>query len=213
VGETTTTLGPPSSSGEATAARVTAQINALGEIMPSQLLFGAPATAQDKPTIYCSDAVATSKSLATFSDLAAVADVITLGSTTEFATGDPFGLAGFTQMYGTTFGKVVTLDATKVTDAISKGEVDCGVVQSLDVTITDQLSVLEDDLGLATDDAVIPLLSSAAATPGATQIIDSVSSALGTGDLRDMMRRIISDGQAPNAVAGEWLRLAGVATQ
>ena len=86
-------------------------------------------------------------------------------------------------------------------------------MHSLDFTITDQMSVLEDDRGLETDQAVIPLLSASAATPGATQVIDAVSKALGTGDIREMMRRIVASRQAPNVVAGEWLRSSGVTTQ
>ena len=103
VGETTSTLAPPSSSGEATANRITKQINAIGEILSRSLLFGAPATAQDKTTIYCSNKVASANQLATFSDLAGAAGHLTLADTAEFEHGDPFGLAGFTTLYGTTF--------------------------------------------------------------------------------------------------------------
>ncbi len=204
---------PPTSSASATADRVTKQINALGEITPRQLLFGAPALAQDKPAIACSKIVATTNSLATFSDLAASADHLTLATTTEFETGKAFGLSGFTKLYGATFQKTVTTDPSKVTGSITKGDVDCGVVRTLDPTVTADMSVLEDDLGLATDEAVIPLLAGTAASPGAMQIIDSVSKVLGMGELRDMLQHVIVNKEAPNIVAGAWLRAAGVTTQ
>lgn len=200
---TTTTLGPPVSSGAATAARVTGQVNALGEILPKSLQFGAPAIAQDKGTIFCSKLVATTNSLATFSDLAGAASRLTLGTTADFAAGDPFGLAGFKT--------VTTLDPGKVPDAITAGTVDCGVMDTLDIGVTAEMSILEDDRGLATDEAIVPLLSAAGASPGATQIVDSVSAKLLTGDVREMLRRIAVDKQAPNVVAGAWLSAAGLA--
>ncbi len=211
VSATTTTLGPPVSSGAATAARVTGQVNALGEILPKSLQFGAPAIAQDKGAIYCSKLVATTNSLATFGDLAGAAARLTLGATADFSTGDPFGSAGFTKVYGATFKSVTTLDAGKVAEAIAKGTVDCGVMDTLDIGVTADMSILEDDRGLAIDEAIVPLLSSAGASPGATQIIDSVSAKLLTGDLREMLRRISVDKQAPNVVAGAWLSAAGLA--
>jgi glycine betaine/choline ABC-type transport system substrate-binding protein len=212
-GETTTTLGPPSSNGQATADRVTKQVNAIGEIIPSELVFGAPAPAQDKLTVYCSKPVATTNSLATFSDLAGAADHLTLGDTPDFEKGDQFGLAGFTKLYGASFQKVITLDPTKVVNAITNGDVDCGIVRTLDYTVTANMSTLEDDLGLATDEAIVPLMAGHSATPGATQIIDSVSKVLGTGDLREMMRRIEVDKQSPNIVAADWLQAVGIPAQ
>ena len=210
---TTTTIAPPVSSGQATAARLAAQIVALGEIMPTSLQFGAPSTAQVKTVIACANAVATADSLATLSDLAKAADHLTLGATSDFATSEPFDTAGFGKIYEATFDKVVTLDVADIAAAVTKGDVDCGAFGSLDVTITRDMSVLEDDLGLAVDDAIVPLLSEGAATPGAVQIVDSVSKALTTPDLREMMRRITVEKQAPNVVAGEWLRLALQAAQ
>jgi glycine betaine/choline ABC-type transport system substrate-binding protein len=211
-GATTTTVGPPVSSGQSTADRVTAQINAIGEILPSTMLFGAPALAQDKPSIVCSNSVATANSLATMSDLAAAANLVTLGSTADFAASTSFGLAGFTKLYGATFSKVVQLDETKVADAIAKGDVGCGVMRSTDHNITSDMSQLEDNLGLAADQAVLPLISSAASTPDITQRLDAVSSALGTADIRVMMHAIIVSKGAPNIVAGNWLRSVGVST-
>jgi len=212
-GETTTTVAPPVSSGQSTADRVTAQINAIGEILPSTMLFGAPALAQDKPSIVCSNSIATSKSLATMSDLAAAANLVTFASTAEFATSPSFGLAGFTKLYGATFSNVVELDEVKVADAITKGDVGCGVMRSTDHNITSDMSQLEDNLGLATDQAVLPLISSAASTPGITQRLDAVSSALGTADIRTMMHAIIVGKGRPTIVAENWLRSVGVTSQ
>ena len=211
-GETTTTVGPPVSSGQSTADRVTAQINAIGEILPSTMLFGAPALAQDKPSIVCSNSVATANSLATMSDLAAAANLVTLGSTADFAASTSFGLTGFTKLYGSTFSKVVELDEAKMADAITQGDVGCGVMRSADHNITSDMSQLEDNLGLATDQAVLPLISSAASTPDITQRLDAISRALGTADIRVMMNAIIVSKGAPNIVAGNWLRSVGVST-
>ena len=211
-GATTTTVGPPVSSGQSTADRVTAQINAIGEILPSTMLFGAPSLAQDKPSIVCSNSVATANSLATMSDLAAAANLVTLGSTADFAASTSFGLAGFTKLYGAMFSNVVQLDETKVADAIAKGDVGCGVMRSTDHNITSDMSQLEDNLGLATDQAVLPLISSAASTPDITQRLDAISSALGTADIRVMMHAIIVSKGRPTIVAENWLRSVGVST-
>ena len=212
-GQTTTTVGPPVSSGQSTADRVTAQINAIGEILPSTILFGAPALAQDKPSIICSNSIATSNSLATMSDLAAAANLVTFASTAEFAASVSFGLAGFTKLYGATLSNVVELDEAKVADAITKGDVGCGVMRSTDHNITSDMSQLEDNLGLATDQAVLPLISNAASTPGITQRLDAISSALGTADIRAMMHAIIVSKGRPTIVAENWLRSVGVTTQ
>jgi len=212
-GETTTTVAPPVSSGQSTADRVTAQINAIGEILPSTMLFGAPALAQDKPSIVCSNAAATANSLATMSDLAATANLVTFGSTADFASSTSFGLAGFTKLYGSAFSKVVEIDQAKMADAITKGDVGCGVMRSTDHNITSDMSQLEDNLGLATDRAVLPLISSKASTPGIMQRLDAVSSALGTADIRTMLHAIIVSKGRPTIVAENWLFSVGVTTK
>jgi glycine betaine/choline ABC-type transport system substrate-binding protein len=113
---TTTTI---SIVGQAAATSINLQTNLIGEILPEGLQIGAASNAEKKSVIACNNAVSTTGSLTTLTDLARSASGLRLAATSEWATGDPFGAAGFEAAYDATFGEVVEVEQGQVGAAIT----------------------------------------------------------------------------------------------
>ena len=206
-GSTTTTI---SIAGHASAVSINLQTNQIGEILPSNLQIGAAANAEDKPVIVCSAAFANAGNLSTLTDLARVADGLQIAGTADFETGNPFGQPGLKAAYGTTFKAFVKVDAGKVAETITSGGADCGAFNSLDVTISPKMVVLDDDKNWIRNEGFIPLTTKAAAGPAVTQVIDQVSQSLTTTKLRALLKQVTVDGVAANLAASSYLQSAGI---
>lgn len=206
-GSTTTTI---SIAGHASAVSINLQTNQIGEILPSNLQIGAAANAEDKPVIVCSAAFANAGNLSTLTDLARVADGLQIAATADFETGNPFGQPGLKAAYGTTFKAFVKVDAGKVAETITSGGADCGAFNSLDVTISPKMVVLDDDKNWIRNEGFIPLMTKAAAGPAVTQVIDQVSQSLTTTKLRALLKQVTVDGVAANLAASSYLQSAGI---
>ena len=204
---TTTTI---SIAGHASAVSINLQTNQIGEILPSNLQIGAAANAEDKPVIVCSAAFANAGNLSTLTDLARVADGLQIAGTADFETGNPFGQPGLKAAYGTTFKAFVKVDAGKVAETITSGGADCGAFNSLDVTISPKMVVLDDDKNWIRNEGFIPLTTKAAAGPAVTQIVDQVSQSLTTTKLRALLKQVTVDGVAANLAASSYLQSAGI---
>jgi osmoprotectant transport system substrate-binding protein len=70
---------------------------------------------------------------------------------------------------------------------------------------TEGFVALDDDKTLVPHEAVLPLLTTAAATPDVVQILDSISAQLNTDVLKAMMVKIEVDKQSPEVVAKAFL--------
>lgn len=206
-GSTTTTI---SIAGHASAVSINLQTNQIGEILPSNLQIGAAANAEDKPVIVCSAAFANAGNLSTLTDLARVADGLQIAATADFETGKPFGQPGLKAAYGTTFKAFVKVDAGKVAETITSGGADCGAFNSLDVTISPKMVVLDDDKNWIRNEGFIPLMTKAAAGPAVTQVIDQVSQSLTTTKLRALLKQVTVEGVAANLAASSYLQSAGI---
>lgn len=204
---TTTTI---SIAGHASAVSINLQTNQIGEILPSNLQIGAAANAEDKPVIVCSAAFANAGNLSTLTDLARVADGLQIAGTADFETGNPFGQPGLKAAYGTTFKAFVKVDAGKVAETITSGGADCGAFNSLDVTISPKMVVLDDDKNWIRNEGFIPLTTKAAAGPAVTQVIDQVSQSLTTTKLRALLKQVTVEGVAANLAASSYLQSAGI---
>jgi osmoprotectant transport system substrate-binding protein len=101
-----------------TAKNVAEQVTALGTALPAALTVGTPSTAEDKDVIVCTQAIADQYQLKTLSDLAKVADKITIGGPPEFETRSPFGLVGFKDLLGANFKKFVPLAIADIPAAL-----------------------------------------------------------------------------------------------
>lgn len=189
-----------------TATNIDEQVAAIKEALPDNLTVGQASAAEDKDVIVCSKDVATEFSLATLSDLAAVSDQIKLGAPPEFETRSPFGLVGFKDIYGAEFEEFVPLPIGQMADAISGGQIDCGnMFSTMSAITTKDFVALEDDKVIVPNEAILPLLTTAAATPEVLQIVDAISAQLDTAKLKAMMVAIEVDGQAPDVVAKAFL--------
>ena len=206
-GSTTTTI---SIAGHASAVSINLQTNQIGEILPSNLQIGAAANAEDKPVIVCSAAFANAGNLSTLTDLARVADGLQIAATADFETGKPFGQPGLKAAYGTTFKAFVKVDAGKVAETITSGGADCGAFNSLDVTISPKMVVLDDDKNWIRNEGFIPLMTKAAAAPSVTQVVDQVSQSLTTTKLRALLKQVTVEGVAANLAASSYLQSAGI---
>lgn len=231
---TTTTV---STAGQASAVSLNLQSNLIGEILPAALQIGAVSNAEDKPVIACNAATATGISL--LSELAQRSASLRIAGTAEFRTGDPFGLVGFERTYGATFGEFVPVAATEIGNAFAPAPTvvadsstttssgatpatqttaatatvtaaDCGAFASnLDTAISSEMVVFDDDKNWVGNNGVIPLLTATGYSPGVAQVVDQVSQALRTADLREGIRQVDAGGSAAT-FAGQWLQAAGV---
>ncbi|MEO5723471.1 MAG: glycine betaine ABC transporter substrate-binding protein [Ilumatobacteraceae bacterium] len=103
-----------------TATNVDEQVAELKSVLPPTLTVLTPSTAEDKDVIVCTKAVADKYKLTNLTDLAKVADQITIAGPPEFETRTPFGIAGFKAKLGATFKKFVPLQIGDIPAALSK---------------------------------------------------------------------------------------------
>jgi osmoprotectant transport system substrate-binding protein len=182
------------------------QVAMIQQVLPDNLTVGQPSTAEDKDVIVCSSAIAEQYSLTNLSDLAAVADQITLGAPPEFEDRTPFGLVGFKDIYGAEFKEFVPLEIGVIADSIKSGAIDCGnLFSTMSVILTEGLLPLEDDKTMVAHEAVLPLLTTEAATPEVLAALDAVSASLTTDVLKSLMVKIEVDKLSADVVAKEFL--------
>jgi osmoprotectant transport system substrate-binding protein len=182
------------------------QVTAIKAALPATLTIGDPSTAQNNDVIVCSQAVVEQYSLKTLSDLAKVADKVTLGAPAAFETRAPFGLVGFKDTYKAEFKKFVPLDFGLVADSLKRGEIDCGdMLATMPAIAIDGLVPLQDDKAIGPDDAVVPLLTTAAATPEVLAALKTVSDKLTTDVLRALMVKVEVDKLTPDEVAKQFM--------
>ncbi|MCU1364448.1 MAG: Substrate-binding region of ABC-type glycine betaine transport system [Ilumatobacteraceae bacterium] len=235
---TTTTI---SIVGQAAAESINGQTKLIGEILPTTLQIGAASDAENKSVIACNGGVATTGSLSTLSDLGRAADVLTIAGPKEFETATSFGLPGFEKTYGGTFKKFIPVDAAKIGDEITSpttvpastttganttttavdattttiadlpSDADCAAMNSLDITMPSNAVVMDDNLNWVEANGVIPLVSATGYTPGVSQLLDKVSQALKTNDLRTMLIRVVTNKVTPAAMASQYITAAGLA--
>lgn len=192
--------------GAPTAKNVTEQVAELGTVLPANLQVLTPSAAEDKDVIVCSKAVADQYALKTLSDLAKVADKITLGAPAEFETRSPFGLVGLKDIYGAEFKEFVPLAFNDIATTIKDGGVDCGnLFSTMSVITTSGFVALTDDKVIVPNEAVVPLIAKDTATPDVVAVLDAVSKSLDTDQLKAMMVKIEVDKAAPDVVAKEFV--------
>ena len=150
-----------------------------------------PSTAEDKDTIVCTQDVVDEFGLTNLSSLFENSAEITLGAPPEFEERSPFGLAGFTEIYGAEFAEFVPLPSGDIPAALEGGEIDCGNIFSTNPAIdTEGFVALEDDLAIVPNEAVLPLVRSEVVTPELTAALDEVNAALDTETLTALVAQV-----------------------
>ncbi len=194
-----------------TATNVDEQLTELATVLPEGLEVLTPSTAENRDVIVCTQDVADEYGLATLSDLGENASNITIGAPPEFEERAPFGLAGFEEEFGAEFKEFVPLEiGAPIADALSGGQIDCGNLFSTDPVITTSGFVsLEDDKGLVTNEAVLPLVRTEVVTDALTATLDDINAQLDTDVLKELMVKVGADAEAPDVVAKEWLDSLG----
>lgn len=179
------------------------QLAALGSALPAELTASAIGSATRTQVVVCGPEVVEANSLVTLTDLAGVAADVTIGTTEAFASSTSFGKTQLDEAYDAdfTFTSVGATDAD-VTAAIDSGEVDCGVVSSLEPTVvTTGLLPLEDDRSAAPVDSIVPVMQAIAATPQAVAVISQLNSLLTTDVLRALLVKLETGEDSAETVA------------
>jgi osmoprotectant transport system substrate-binding protein len=170
-----------------------------------------PSEAQDVDALAVTQDTADEFGLATYSDLAPVADQLRLGAPAECAE-FPACIPGLRDTYGIEFAEHVPLDAgPPIVEALNNGDIEVARVFSTDAAIAENdWVILEDDQGLNPVQNVIPVGGADADTPEITEIVNEVSAALTTEDLTELNRRVVSDKEDPEDVARDFLEEQGL---
>ncbi len=186
------------------------QVTELKAALPDTLTIGTPSTAEDKDVIVCSKEVADKYLITNLSTLAAASANITIGGPPEFETRSPFGLAGFKDILKAEFKEFVPLKIGQIADSIKSGAIDCGnMFSTMSAITTNGFVALEDDQTLVPAEAVLPLMTTAAATPEVLAVLNAVDAKLTTDVLKQLMVKIEVDATSPDVVAKEFLASLG----
>lgn len=193
------------------AKNVAQQVDELKANLPDTLTVLPPSTAEDKDVIVCNKETTDKYQFKTLSDLATKAGEITLGGPPEFATRSPFGIPGLKQFYNATFKSFVPLEiGPPLVDALKSNAVNCGnLFSTMSVITTNNFTALADDKNIVPNEAVLPLIAKAKATPEVTAVLADVDSKLDTDGLKQLMVEIEVDKKAEADVAKEWLTANG----
>lgn len=174
----------------------------------------APSPAQDQNGLVVSRLTAARYSLRTVSDLAQVADELTLTAPPECAR-RPYCLLGLERVYGLRFGGVVPLatDSERVT-ALQQHVADVAVLFTTSPEVADpELVMLQDDRHLQPADNVAPLVSDSALRMYGSRLtgaLDAVSSRLDSQELLFLNWRVAVAGRSTAAEAHGWLVRRGL---
>jgi len=195
-----------------TATNVQQQVAELQTELPATLTVLPASTAEDKDVIACNKETTDKYGFKNLSDLSAKAGEITLGGPPEFADRSPFGIPGFKQLYNATFKSFVPLEiGPPLVDALKANAVNCGnLFSTMSVITTNGFTALDDDKNIVPNEAVLPLIAKAKATPAVGAVLANVSSKLTTDGLVKMMVEIEVDKKAEVDVAQEWLKTNGL---
>jgi osmoprotectant transport system substrate-binding protein len=167
-----------------------------------------PSDAADQNAFAVTRATADRLKLKKLSDITpAVASTLTLGAGAECPT-RPFCQPGLEKTYGLKFKTFRVLDSggPKTMEALTKGDIDVGLVFSSDGGVAARdLVVLEDDKKLQTVDNIVPAIRKDVVDDDIRETLDKVSAAMTTADMIQLNKRADIDKADPEVLAQEWL--------
>jgi osmoprotectant transport system substrate-binding protein len=185
---------------------------ALTKAVPAKLTVLDKSKAEDKDAVVVSKDVAAKYNLKSIADLTPVAGKLTFGGPPEFKTRAD-GIPGLKKHYNVTFGQYKTLDAggPLTVNALKNGQIDAGDIFTTDPAIKkNNFVVLEDPKYNFAAQNVLPLINKSKASDTVKSALNAVSAKLTTQTLIDLLTKVVSDKQDPNAVAKAWLSSAGL---
>jgi osmoprotectant transport system substrate-binding protein len=179
---------------------------------PLDLTVLEPSPAADQNAFAVTRATADRLKLKKLSDITpAVASTLTLGAGAECPT-RPFCQPGLEKTYGLKFKTLRVLDSggPKTMEALTKGDIDIGLVFSSDGSVAARdLVVLDDDKKLQTVDNIVPAIRKDIVDDDIRDTLDKVSAALTTADMIQLNKRADIDKADPEVLAREWLASHG----
>jgi osmoprotectant transport system substrate-binding protein len=188
---------------------------ALARAMASRgLTVLAASPAQDRNGIVVTSETATRFDLHTISDLKPVAPQMAFGGPPECRE-RPLCLGGLVSVYGLRFESFVPLDegGALTVAALQAGQVQAALLFTSDAQIDAHgFVLLDDDRHLQPAENVTPIIRTDALArfgPRLTEVVNAVSAALTTEDLR-RMNSDVAAGEASAAVAAGWLAEHGI---
>jgi osmoprotectant transport system substrate-binding protein len=170
--------------------------------------------AQDRNGIVVTQETAMEYNLIRISDLAPFAPELTFGGPPE-CPDRPACLIGLEDVYGLHFEEFQPLDVggPATVAALEGGEVDVGLLFTTDPNIrAKHFVLLSDNRRLQPAENVVPIARSEVLGrhTGMRELVDSVTRALSTDELRRLNALVDLEGQRPEAVAEEWLLREGL---
>lgn len=199
---------------KASQAHTTEEVNAeLATKLPPSLKLLDSAAAQDKDTVAVTQETATKHNLKAIPDLAPVAGQLVVGGPPEFKTRQ-HGLVGLEEVYKVKFKSFKSLDTggPLTVAALKKGDVDAANLFTTDPAIeANNFVILEDPENLFGSQNVTPLIHQSADNETVRSALNAVSAKLDTPTLADLLKKVVSDKEDADKVAGDWLKSVGLA--
>ncbi len=183
------------------------QLTAINGALPADQTASAIGAATVTQAVLCGVSTVEENELTSVSDLAKLAADVTIGGTAAFESSSSFGLADLNAAYAADFVFAVSRDSdAEVAAAITAGEVDCGVLSSIEPAIaTEGLIALEDDKAAIPPDALVPLMAVSAATPEVIAVITQLNALLTTDVLRALLVKLAAGDQTVDVLAKAFL--------
>jgi osmoprotectant transport system substrate-binding protein len=171
-----------------------------------------PSPAQDTNVFVANSQTAQQFNLTKVTDLAAVADQLTLGGPPECPQ-RPFCIPGLKNTYGVTFKDFKPLDTggPQTVAALKSDAVQVGLLFSTDPSIIANGFVpLEDDKHLQNAENITPEVRTAVLNDEITSLLNAVSAKLTTENVTQMVGEVVNDQKDPSDVAKEFLTAQGL---
>lgn len=182
--------------------------------LPAGLAVLDTAKAEDSDAVAVTKVTAQKYSLKTLEDLAKVCPQITVGASADFAT-RPDGLPALKARYGCaplSFTALPNTDGQLVLALLRDNVLAADIHTSSPAISQNDLVLLEDTKKIWREDHVVPLVNAAAVQQGARDVLNKVSSMLGTDDLVSLNRLMTgSQPLSPETAAAHWLQDQGLA--
>ncbi len=175
----------------------------LQESLPEDLTVLEPSDAEDKDAVVVTQETADEYSLKSIGDLEPVAGDLVLGGPPEWEERYT-GVPGLKEVYGLEFSafRPLAAGANLSVQSLKNGQVDAANIFSTDPSIVkNDFVVLEDPESLFVAQNIVPLITKDANNDTVTETLNTVSGALDTEQLTDLLAKVVSDGEDPGDVA------------
>ncbi len=204
-GDTTTTVPTLLSTGRS----ITEQLVAIRAALPATLDASNGLYAEHKLVVACTPTAMKSNEtvqLITLTNLASIAPTIRLAGSAEFMAAPEGGLSTFLEYYGAEFKDVVTVEEADMATAVDDDTADCFATDSMNPVITTKrLTSMVDDKVMVESNAAIALVAKDVANAELLAALDTLSTALTTEKLNQMLNEVTTNGTDPVVVANAFM--------